>query len=47
MIDDQELAKLEGLATGLEQQGEKSAAHQVRWAIAEIERLRAALKERQ
>lgn len=32
----QELAKLEGLAIGLEQRGEKSAAHQVRWAVREI-----------
>jgi hypothetical protein len=29
---DQELAKLEGLAMGLEQRGEKSAAQLVRWA---------------
>ena len=35
-----ELAKLEGLAIGLEQRGEKSAAQQVRWAVIEIERLR-------
>jgi len=39
---DQQLAKLEGLAIGLEQRGEKSAAHQARWALAEIERLQAA-----
>ena len=41
--DAQELAKLEGLAIGLEQQGEKSAAHQVRWAVAKIERYEEAL----
>lgn len=43
MSDD--LAKLEGLAIGLEQRGEKSAAQQVRWAHAEVDRLRAALQE--
>ena len=38
-----DLARLEGLAIGLEQRGEKSAAQQVRLAMAEIERLRADL----
>jgi hypothetical protein len=39
-MSDQELAKLEGLAIGLDVRGEKSAAQQVRWAQAEIERLK-------
>jgi hypothetical protein len=38
-MSDQELAKLEGLAIGLDVRGEKFAAQQVRWAQAEIERL--------
>jgi hypothetical protein len=42
----QELAKLEGLAIGLDQRGEKSAAQQVRWACTEVERLQRELDER-
>ena len=37
MVD---LAKLEGLAIGLEQRGEKNAAWEIRQAIAEIKRAR-------
>jgi hypothetical protein len=39
-MSDQELWKLEGLVIGLDQQGEKSAAQQVRWACSEIAALR-------
>jgi len=44
-LDRQKLAQLEGLAIGLEQRGEKSAAHMIRLAIDDIESLRKALYE--
>lgn len=44
-LEQQQEHKLEGLAIGLEQRGEKSAAHEVRGALAEIQRLRAMCEE--
>lgn len=46
-LEQQQEAKLEGLAIGLEQRGEKSAAHEVRGALAEIQRLRAILDQQE
>lgn len=44
-LDRQRRDQLEGLAMGLEQRGEKSAAHTVRLAVADIDSLRKALYE--
>jgi hypothetical protein len=44
-LDRQRFDQLEGLAIGLEQRGEKSAAHLIRLAIDDLNSLRSALYE--